>query len=144
MMKESKNKMDKMEKAKQVCELHLEGKTKEEIAEAAGCSPTSINHYLRIGGIRQARSIEHSMPMIIKLRKEDKKLKEIAEITGFSMKVISAALNKRGMGYKKHDLDFNEPVIDMNSLTYADRKPKVFEVEYDGKQYVDITELCGI
>lgn len=136
--------MNKTEKSKKVCELYLEGKTKEEIAETVGCCISSINHYLRTGGIRQARSIEHSMPMIIKLRKEDKKLKEIAEITGFSVKVISAALNKRGLGYKKHDLDFNEPVIDPSILIYADRKPKTFKVEYDGKQYVDITELCGI
>ena len=84
------------------------------------------------------------MPMIIRMRKQDKTLKEISDVTGFSAKVISTALNKRGMGYRKYDLDFAEPVIDTSNLIYAERKPKVFRVEYEGKKYWDITELCGI
>ena len=131
-------------RSEEVCRLWLDGKDKKEIAEIVGCSPTSINHYLRLGGICRSRSIENAMPMIIKMRKQDKTLKEISDVTGFSVTTISEHLNKRGLGYNKYDLDFNEPVIDMSSLTYAERKPKIFRVEYDGKKYWDITELCGI
>ena len=131
-------------RSEEVCRLWLDGKDKKEIAEIVGCSPTSINHYLRLGGICRSRSIENAMPMIIRMRKQDKTLKEISDVTGFSAKVISTALNKRGMGYRKYDLDFAEPVIDTSNLIYAERKPKIFRVEYDGKKYWDITELCGI
>ena len=134
--------MGKMERAKKVCELYLEGKTKEEIAEAVGCNPSSINHYLRSGGISRHRTIESAIPLILEMRNQDKPLKEICEATGFGVNAVSRVLNKRGMGYKKHNLDFSEP--DMSKLTFADRKPKTYRVEYDGKQYIDITELCGI
>lgn len=90
--------MNKMERAEKVCELYREGKTKEEIAEAVGCSPTSINHYLNVGGITRVKKIESVLPMIFKLRQEGKTLKEISDATGFHQTTISSELNKRGMG----------------------------------------------
>ena len=131
-------------KAERVCALWLEGKNKHEIAKEVGCSPSSIGHYLRIGGVRRASKIENAMPMIIKMRKEDKTLKEISDATGYNIATISKELNKRGLGYREYDLDFSEPVYDTRNLFYAERKPKVFKVEYGGKCYWDVTELCGI
>lgn len=131
-------------RAEEVCRLWLDGKDKKEIAEIVGCSPSSIGHYLRIGGVRRASKIENAMPMIIKMRKEDKTLQEISNATGFSVGTISSELNKRGMGYRVLDLDFFEQEIDTSNAKFAERKPKVFRVEYEGKKYWDITELCGI
>ena len=131
-------------RAEEVCKLWLDGKSKEEIANEVGCSPSSINHYLRIGGVRRKNKVENALPMIMKMRKEDKTLQEISNATGFSVGTISSELNKRGMGYRVLDLDFFEQEIDISNATFAERKPKVFRVEYEGKKYWDITELCGI
>lgn len=131
-------------RAELVCALWLEGKNKNEIAKEVGCSPTSIGHYLRIGGVRRASKIENAMPMIIKMRKEEKSLKEISDATGYNIATISKELNKRGLGYREYDLDLSEPVYDTSNLYYAERKPKVFRVVYEGKSYWDVTELCGI
>ena len=136
--------MTKMEKSQKVCELYLDGKTKKEIAEAVNCSINSIGHYLRLGGIRRQVHLENAMPMIIKMRKDNKTLKEISDATGFNMQTISKVLNKRGLGYKGYNLDYSEPEIDTENLIYAERKPQTHKVEYEGKKYLDVTELFGI
>lgn len=136
-----------VKRAERVCELWLAGKSKEEIAEDVGCNVSSINYYLNKGGIFQRRSIENAIPMIIKLRQQDKTLKEISDATGFSKKVISRELNKRDLGYRMNHLklDFKKPEEEKDpNLVYAERKPRIFRVEHEGKKYLDITEFYGI
>lgn len=126
------------------CRMYRAGMSKKEIAEEILCMESSVNHYLELGGIVQAKRIDSAIPTIIQMRKEGKGLSEISKATGFNKTTISIQLQKRGLGYHAHDLDVREPVIDLSTLTYAERKPKIYSVEYAGKKYWDITELCGI
>jgi hypothetical protein len=103
---------------------------------------TKMNKMERSKNISKRRTIEPAIPLILEMRNQDKSMKEICAATGFGTTAVSRVLKKHGMGYKKYNLDFSEP--DISNLTYADRKPKTYRVEHDGKQYLDITELCGM
>lgn len=127
--------------AETVCRLYRAGMSKKEIAEEVLCAESSINHYLRLGGVRQARNAMNDLPQIIEMYEQGFTVKEIGQKVGYEKTAIVNALNKAGYEVRK----LNEPdLLSINNIEYAERKPKVFRVEYDGKSYWDITELCGI
>ena len=125
-----------------VCRLYRAGMSKKEIAEEVLCAESSINHYLRLGGVKQARNAMNDLPQIIELYEQGFTVKEIGEKVGYEKTAIVNALNK--VGYEVLKLNDPDLLADSSKLEYAERKPKIFKVEYGGKRYWDVTELCGI
>lgn len=124
-----------------VCRLYRAGMPKKEIAEEVMCAESSINNYLRLGGIRQARNAMNDLPQIIALYEQGFTVKEIGQKVGYEKTAIVNALNKAGYDVRK----LNEPdLLADSSLIFATRKPKTYKLVIDGKRYEDITELCGI
>ena len=124
-----------------VCRLYRAGMPKKEIAEEVMCAESSINNYLRLGGIRQARNAMNDLPQIIELYEQGFTVKEIGQQVGYEKTAIANALNKAGYDVRK----LNEPdLLTDSSLIFATRKPKTYKLVIDGKRYEDITELCGI
>jgi predicted DNA-binding protein YlxM (UPF0122 family) len=125
-----------------VCRLYRAGMSKKEIAEEVLCAESSINHYLRLGGVRQARNAMNDLPQIIELYEQGFTVKEIGEKVGYEKTAIVNALNRAG--YQVRRLNDPDLLTESSNLLFVTRKPKTYKLVIDGKRYEDITELCGI
>lgn len=122
-------------------QLHEEGKTIEEIAEATGYKVGSVKVMLSKGGVNRAKKIDSFMPTIIAIRKNGASVKEIAEEVGFNASYVSHVLCKEGYRKVRKDRTPSEPVVDERKLVYADNTVKIPRVVIGGKKYLDVTAL---
>ena len=126
---------------KKMRQLHEEGKTIEEIAEATGYKASSVNVMLSRDGVCRAKKIDPFMPTIIAMRKNGVSVKEIAEEVGFNASYVSHVLCKEGYRKVRKDRTPSEPVVDERKLVYADNTIKIPRVVIGGKKYLDVTAL---
>ena len=122
-------------------QLHEEGKTIEEIAEATGYKASSVNTMLGKTGVQRTRKIDPYMPTIIEMRKNGVSVKEIAEEVGFNASYVSHVLCKVGYRKVRKDRTPSESSIDTEKLVYADNTVKIPRIVIGGKKYLDVTAL---
>lgn len=131
----------KQEKMGTIREMYLSGSGRKEIAEAAGYTVRTVSLYLSSMGL--LRRHEDKTGEIIRLSDEGKKLAEISREVGLSEGYISSILSKNGRG-RRMDRGDKEPdgLIDENTV-FADNTPRICCLRYQGKDWMDITELIA-
>lgn len=142
----------------EICRLYRAGRTREQIAEEAYCSISTVDRVLRLSGdIKQRDSFEDHKETVMELYRAGSAQKEIAEKTGLSEQTISRNLRqmgmKRGKGWKAEPgkrgprlpISHRERREYAGELElpiprqYADNTKRAAKVEIRGKIYWDVS-----
>lgn len=133
----------KQEKMGTIREMYLSGSSREEIAEAAGYNVSTVSLYLSSMGLLHRPTKKEKENEIIRLSDEGKKLSEISREVGLAEGTVSRILRVNGRG-RRTGSGKKEPdgLIDENTV-FADNTPKIYCLRYQGKDWMDITELVA-
>lgn len=130
----------KAENMKVIKEMHLAGKSREEIAAAVGYKVSSVGSYLSNMGLIVTDNCENHIEQIGKWWEAGRTLKYISEKTGYSQTRISKVLRKYGYKQKKR-FGVNEPELVNENTVFADEEQEETERVYAcGKWYKVVPE----
>lgn len=137
----------KRENREIIRKMYLAGSSREEIAEAAGYKVQTVSEYLSDMGLLHRQDAGRKLQQILELHDEGKSLKEISAGVGLSMGRVSTVLCKNGRRrVTDYGLRDREPAGDslISEYTiYADDTVRTYPCHYQGKNWIDMTEMLA-
>ena len=129
-------------------QMFRDGVPYKEIAEATGYKVTSLHRYAQDIEERkehQNTGVKSYKDLIIRWFEQGKTAEEIGELIGYSPVTVKNKYNewKREEKYRDEPEEIEEVAFPEKQLSFVERKtfrPPI--VEYAGKKWQDMTELC--
>ena len=141
--------MKRKENKDLMMQMLRDGVPYKEIAEATGYKVTSLHRYAQDIEERkehQNTGVKSYKDLIIRWFEQGKTAEEIGELIGYSPVTVKNKYNewKREEKYRDELEEIEEVAFPEKQLSFVERKtfrPPI--VEYVGKKWQDVTELCG-
>lgn len=140
--------MKRKENKDLMMQMLRDGVPYKEIAEATGYKVTSLHRYAQDIEERkehQNTGVKSYKDLIIRWFEQGKTAEEIGELIGYSPVTVKNKYNewKRKEKYRDEPEEIEEVAFPEKQLSFVERKtfrPPI--VEYEGKKWQDVTELC--